>query len=223
MTIALSTSSHVETPRDRDETAFTPILREIWRAHAQVRAVTFVDITGECVDYCASLDPYEAQVLGAHLSVLMSQLRTSALRMGLVGPRFLRITAEKFELMVLRVSAAYALCIAIDAGSSVHRIVSAALAAIPKICQEMGSAHFLTKGVLAAAEVELEGDLASNYRPKRFREQGVAYDVSEVLGVWSESPPQYPAPIRGFRVRTDRGLEVNLVHDLEHNRWYCEL
>lgn len=54
-----------EALRDRPPTSIALLLEAFWRAHPEVVAVVFVDADGECIDYCTSIDPFDAKVAGA--------------------------------------------------------------------------------------------------------------------------------------------------------------
>ena len=59
-----------ETPRDMEETAFTPLLRRYIMSLLEVQAVVFVDDEGETVDYATRIPIYDAKVIAAQFHVL---------------------------------------------------------------------------------------------------------------------------------------------------------
>ena len=67
-----------EADRDQSESAFTAMLRRVWRSVPNVLSVSFVDYEGECIDYVSSVDPFEAKVSAAHMQVMLNGLRATA-------------------------------------------------------------------------------------------------------------------------------------------------
>ncbi len=64
--------------RDRPPTSIALILDAFWREYTEVVAVVFVDADGECIDYCTSIDPYDAKVAGATWLDATMRMRGSA-------------------------------------------------------------------------------------------------------------------------------------------------
>ncbi len=101
----------IEAPRDLDPTAFTEILRALWQTHAGVLAAVFVDSFGESVDYCSSVDPFEAKVAAATLLGIMQQCITISEQLALGTGTALSIRCDEREFLVHRVSADYLLVV----------------------------------------------------------------------------------------------------------------
>src|SRR5690606_3175504 len=70
-----------ESERDQVESNFTRLLREFMSTDPRYLASIFVDREGECVDYCAVIDPYDAKVAGAHLQVVLGEIRPAIKRL----------------------------------------------------------------------------------------------------------------------------------------------
>jgi hypothetical protein len=128
-------SPRSEAPRDEDETAFTPTLRSVWRAHHGIICVTFVDGFGECIDYCSEIDPFETKIMGAHLGLIMTDLlRSDASLHGEVIASCMRGKTRDF--FVYRVSDDYILGIVAHAGTPGHTVNRAASDAMDALRSE---------------------------------------------------------------------------------------
>ncbi len=109
------------TQRDRPDTEFSNILRRFFERHEKMRAAVFVDSEGECVDYCALLDPFDTKVFGAtwlstHNAMLrcMERLHAGQLRQWTVE-------GQTQTLVVRRVTDEYSLLVLLDAeGVTAH-------------------------------------------------------------------------------------------------------
>jgi hypothetical protein len=208
-----------EGPRDELETAFTPILRRVWTEVSTVLSVAFVDHEGECIDYVSSLDAFEAKVSAAHATMLIEQLRSRQQKLGLSVPVMLMIGATRRELWARRVTEEH-LLVAISA----HGAEAAGIAPV----LERAAAEFRREVAAALPpweaspplEVVLRAAVGWPYAPAAFTEEGVRVVVTDVLGRWTEHPDEPGIEERTcFRVRTDDGRELTLVHDPARPGW----
>jgi hypothetical protein len=207
-----------ESKRDLLETSFTPILRRIWDALPTVLAAVFVDLEGECIDYVSSLDPFEAKVSGAHAFVLVDSIRAGKGKLGLAEPIALAITGSARELWARRVSDEYVLVLVLAPGAD-HAQVRALLSrASREFRTEVGAPPASWEPANNALEVLVRSAIGWPYAPSEYSENGRRVPISAVLGRWTE-PVEGGADRVCFRVRTQEGQELTLVHDPTADAW----
>jgi hypothetical protein len=207
-----------EAKRDLLETAFTPILRRIWDSAPAVLAAVFVDLEGECIDYVSSLDPFEAKVSGAHALVLLDALRASRAKLGFEVPIALAITGSDRELWARRISDEYGLVLVLQPGID-HADVRRVLAAASREFREEVGAVTPAWEPAAKLEVIVRGAVGWAYAPASFSQEGVRVVVADVLGRWTEPGGALGDELVCFRVRTEEGQELTLVHDPGAEGW----
>lgn len=219
-----------EAKRDLLETSFTPILRRLWNAMPSVLAAVFVDLEGECIDYVSSLDPFEAKVSGAHAFVLVDSLRALRGKLGMQEPVSLSITGSERELWARRVSDDYVLVLVLMPGSD-HAQVSAMLArAGREFRAEVGAEPPAWEPESHALDVVVRAATGWPYAPAAYTERGQRVLIADVLGRWTEpieGAGEDPTPLVAdtapglvcFRVRTQEGQELTLVHDPSRDEW----
>src|SRR6185312_13404781 len=128
----------VEALRDQDESAFTAILRRVYDAVPAVLAVLFVDTEGECIDYVAAMEPYEAKVAGAHMHMLlkgMSLPRSSATMGETFG--FELLSADR-EVWVRRFCEEYLIVVLLERGFDTSELRDAVATAGREFREEAG-------------------------------------------------------------------------------------
>jgi hypothetical protein len=208
-----------EAKRDQVESAFTPILRRLFQQMPNMLAAVFVDAEGECIDYVSALDPYEAKVGAAHLHMLMRQLR--ALRANFVTgePFELEITTTLRELWVRRLGGEYLLISVLLPGFDRTDLRDALVFADHEFRAEVGLAPPSWETVPQRLSVRVRASPGWKYAPQGFSSDGMRVTITDVLGRWTE-----PAPLEGeelvcFRVRTQEGQELTLVHDPDGEGW----
>ena len=208
-----------EGPRDELETAFTPILRRVWTEVPSVLSAAFVDHEGECIDYVSSLDPYEAKVSAAHTTMLFEQLRTRQHKLGFAEPVTLMISATLRELWARRVTDEH-LLVAISAhGAEAAGIGPVLERAAAEFRREVG-VELPVWEPSPPLEVVVRAAVGWPFAPAAFTAEGVRVVVSDVLGRWVEHPEAPGIEERTcFRVRTDDGRELTLVHDPARPGW----
>ena len=195
------------------------MLRMLWNAVPSVLAAVFVDNEGECIDYVASIDPFEAKVCGAHASMLVGQLRAAQGKLGLVEPLALSISASERELWARRISDDHTLVVVSGHGTDPAAMWSALERAVRAFRDEVGLAVPAWE-LAPAVDVEVRSAVGWPFAPVAFTLHGTRTVVADVLGRWVESAQ---APARGdhtcFRVRTEAGHELTLVHDADGKGW----
>ena len=211
-----------EATRDQIESAFTPILRRIWSSAPAVLAAVFVDMEGECIDYVSSIDPFDAKVSGAHAHVLMDALRAKR-KLGLDEPITLEITGSARELWARRVSEEYLLVVVLEPGADHLQVRSVLSVAGREFRAEVGAASPAWEPAAGVLEVIVRAAIGWPYAPAAFSQQGVRVVVSDVLGRWTEPGGALGDELVCFRVRTEDGQELTLVHDPGGDGWLARV
>jgi len=205
--------------REELESAFTPILRKVWNAVPSVLAAVFVDNEGECIDYVSSIDPFEAKVCGAHASMLVTQLRAAQGKLGLLEPLALSVSASERELWARRISDDHTLVVVSGHGAEAADMWSALEGAVRAFRDEVGLPAPAWE-LSPAVDVEVRSAVGWPFAPVAFTLHGDRVSITDVMGRWIE-PPNAPGigEQTCFRVRTDAGHELTLVHDAGRNGW----
>lgn len=214
----------VESPRDLDESSFTPILRAVLYAVPGVLAVVFVDREGECVDYCSSLPPFDAKVIAAHMLIVTSELRERSARAG--EPWYLHVHGSERDIVVRRISDDY-LLVVVTRPSGVSSLLTETMElAVRELRIESGEVTPLWEPAPdSRVRVELRVSTTGwAYAPSAFWHLGDRTRVSDVLGRWIEQeqalrPGDPPIEIVCFMVRTEHGQELTLVHRVDEDSW----
>lgn len=208
-----------EAERDQLESAFTPILRRLWEASPAVLAAAFVDAEGECIDYVSSIAPFEAKVCGAHARVLMDDLSERGHKLGLRESVVLTLVASERELWSRRVTDEYLLVAVVLAGVE-HEGMDELLAATGRqFRDEVGAATPAWEPSRPTLEVVVRAAVGWPYAPAAFSQEGIRVRISDVLGRWIESRDGTSEELVCFRVRTEEGQELTLVHDPDADGW----
>ena len=205
-----------EAKRDQDESAFTPLLRALWASDRGVLAVSFVDGEGECVDYCGSIDPFDAKVLGAHMAVVVDELVRRNQRAGFGQPHHLHITADDREILARRVSDDYLLIVAVEPGGVTRAVWRGMEHTVDSLRREAGIDVPAWEPYEKPLDVEVRRSVGWPYAPVAFRRRDRRTEVADVLGRWLDEEEGWVC----FRVRTVGGREVTLAHDPDDNRWF---
>ena len=200
------------------ESEFTDILRRLLYRTAGLLAVAFVDSEGECVDYCSALDPYQAKVAGAQMLVTMTDL-SERMRCVNAGESFmLTIHGRDRDLIARRVSDEYLLVVVMKPRAVTQRLLGGIDEAAVELRREAGLGTPAWEVVHDSVRVDVGPAVGWPYAPCAFVGEGGEWiEISDVLGRWVEG--------RGlgarthFRVRTEGGEELTLVHDRGGDRW----
>lgn len=206
-----------ESPRDQAESAFTPILRRLLHRTTGVLAVCFVDDEGETVDYCAALAPYDVKVTGAHLRVIMGDLGARLERAGGGASWLLHVSGDGRDLLARRVSEEYLLVVLTKPRGVTRRLLGGVEQAVAELRREAGIAAPAWEPSASTVRVEVRDAVGWPYAPAAFHDEGQRVPVADVLGRWTEGTG--PRARICFRVRTEDGQELTLVHDRAQGRW----
>ncbi|MCB9591805.1 MAG: hypothetical protein H6719_03640 [Sandaracinaceae bacterium] len=207
-----------EYARDQAESAFTDILRRLLYRTTGLLAVAFVDGEGECVDYCSALDPYQAKVAGAQLLVTMTEIGERMGGLGAGTSFMLIVHGEKRDIVVRRVSEDYLLVVVTKPRALTRRLTGGIEHTVTELRREAGIEAPSWEPVLDSVRVEVRSAVGWPYAPAAFfGESGERIGIEDVMGRWMEGSGVESRVC--FRVRTDQGEEVTLVHDRAHDRW----
>lgn len=212
-----------EAARDQEATGFTPILRRVWSATPTVLAVAFADMTGECVDYASSLDPFDAKVSAAHALIVVSRVLESSERLGQGAPIMIEIAADEREIWARRVSEEYVLVVVTDAATD-RTVVGQAIARAVLELRDEGAISIPTWDMAPdTLQVEIRAAIGWAYAPAAYHQKGDRVLVSAVLGRWNEDAEADVAHQVCFRVRNERNQELTLVHEPVLDEWRLRL
>lgn len=206
-----------EAPRDQTESAFTPILRRLLHRTTGVLAVCFVDDEGECVDYCAALPPYDVKVTGAHMWVVLVELSARMAKIGGGETWLLHVSGEERDLVARRVSEEYMLAVVTKPRALTQRLIGGIEQAVAELRREAGIAVPEWEPVIDAVRVEVRTAVGWSYAPSAFHDEGRRIEIADVLGRWTEGSGASARVC--FRVRSEDGEELTLVHDRGLDRW----
>lgn len=208
-----------EAPRDQAESAFTPILRRLWEHLPSLLAAAFVDVEGECIDYWSRIDPYEAKVSAAHLHVLLARIAASWAKLGTGAAFGLEIQGSAREACVQRVSDEYVLVVLLATGTELSQRDDAIALACAEFRQEVGLLPPPWEMSQRPLAVRVRPATGWTYAPQVFSDGTVQVAITDVLGRWTEPPQLGADELVCFRVRTEDGRELTLVHDPDGNGW----
>ncbi|MFW5924899.1 MAG: hypothetical protein ACOC9O_01045 [Myxococcota bacterium] len=212
-------NARVESPRDQEESAFTSVLRRLWESSPGILAACFVDDEGECVDYCSTVDPFDAKVSGAYMRVVVDVVGGAVPRLGGGEMHALEAYGLERDLVARRVDPQYLLVVVADVGAVDSRVLDQIEAAVADLRHEAGVEVPGWDPQAAPLEVELREAVGWQYAPAAFLERGRRIVVSDVIGMWIESGGAAGGELSCFRVRTEEGVELTLAHDSERGRW----
>lgn len=206
-----------EAKRDELESAFTPILRRILQTLPTALCAVFVDTEGECIDYASSIDPFEAKVSGAHALMLVDGLRARQRKLGLHEPYALAIAGTEREIWARRITDDYMLVVVALPGAEATQMWTVLAAAAGEFRAEVGATAAPWEPT-TRLEVVVRAAVGWPYAPAAFSQHGVRVTVTDVLGRWTE-PGDGDEELSCFRVRTEDGQELTLVHDPNADGW----
>jgi hypothetical protein len=194
--------------RELDVTGFTEALETLVAALPEAESATFIDDEGEAVDLAARVDPYEARVAGAILSLPLHLARSFARRTGLGEVLGLWVVGERRAALTRRVGDGLDVVLVIEGTVARARVQEALSEAAESLRYEAGLA-----GEALGFEVESRTMSSGSVRPVAVIERGVRREVREVLGVLHE------ASVTHVLVRTEGPHELLLHYDRETQRW----
>lgn len=208
-----------ETARDQAENAFTVILRRLFQTVPALLSGVFVDLEGECIDYVAAIDVYEAKVCAAHMHMLMEGLRRARLLASTGDTYTLELVTSQREIWVRRIGEDYMLVVLLAHGFDRAEVHDAMACACREFRAEVGIAAPSWEERLESLSVRLRASAGWAYAPEGFTLDGERYTISDVLGRWTEAAHGGSAPLVCFRVRTQQGQELTLAHDERTDGW----
>lgn len=217
----------VESPRDMEESGFTPILRALVRSVPGVLAAVFVDAEGECIDYCSALPPFDAKVIAAQMLVVTMNVRDRVRARG--GELwFLHIHCGACDVLVRRIADDYALVL-VTQSTGLHSLLEESVElAVRALRAESGlRGPAWEPPPTPRVHVEVRRSTASwSYAPSAYWHRGERIRITDVLGRWIEIEDKRDGEARSsgrqlvcFLVRNERGHELTLAHDPERDVW----
>ena len=213
-----SRSPAEECERDQNESGFTRILRRLWIAHVEVSAAVFVDVDGECVDYCSSLSPFDDKVAGAQMRVVVDDVRRFASRVGAGEPSRLEIHGEARDLIARRLGEGYLLVVMTSAAGTNQALLTDVEAAADALRREAGLST-PTWDPTAGLEVRVRRSTGWQFAPRAFVQDERVHEITSVLGRWEETGLLLGGHLVCFRVQTIDGVETTLAYDPLEDRW----
>ena len=205
------------------ESAFCWVLRDLLRAAPEIRAATFVDGEGECIDYCARGDPFAAKVLGAQLRTAFADVRESARRMKAGELTRLDLATEGGTLLVARVRGDLVVAVSLDAADEgacdarVDRLVGDAVDALRA---EAGREPAFLAYCGEPLTVQTRAAVGWDYAPSAFELDARWWPIRAVLGRWDEAGGAAGGRLVRFRVRIADDEELTLTFDPSLDRWF---
>lgn len=208
-----------EAPRDQAESAFTSILRRLWDQLPSLLAATFVDTEGECIDYISRIDPFEAKVSAAHMHMLLREVGASFTKLE-AGPTFsIEIEASQREIWAQRVGEGYVVVAMFAAGSERAQREAAIAQACSEFRQEVGLQAPAWEKSRQRLSVRVRPAKGWQYAPETYSDGAVRVTITDVIGRWTEAGGVMGDELVCFRVRTEDGRELTLVHDPDGDGW----
>ena len=208
-----------EAQRDQAESAFTPMLRRVLHQVPAVLAAVFVDREGESIDYVSVIDPFEAKVGAAHMHHLLTQLRRPRLHQIAGEAVSFEIAAEDREFWVRQLGDEYLLVAITDVSVERAELRDAMTLASHEFRAEVGLTTPAWESAHNRLSVRVRPSPGWRFAPHGFSTGGVRVAISDVLGRWTEASDEGEEGLVCFRVRTQHGEELTLIHDPELQGW----
>jgi predicted regulator of Ras-like GTPase activity (Roadblock/LC7/MglB family) len=208
-----------EAQRDQAENAFTPILRRLFQHVPALLAAVFVDREGECIDYVSALEPYDAKVGAAHMHNLLTQLRGSRAHAVTGETVGFEISTTERELWLRQLGEDYVLIAILLPDFDRSELRNAVAFASHEFRAEVGLTTPGWEAIHGRLSVCVRESPGWQYAPEGFSNGSVSVAISDVLGRWTEASEADAAGLVCFRVRTQEGEELTLVHDPDAQGW----
>lgn len=201
-------------PRDQKASGFAPILQRLLDAVPAMLAVALVDFEGETVDYAGVLEPFDTRIAAAHLQLELRHVTDRlAPHTGPVRNLIVRTMTRHF--VVRPVAEGYALVMVLGRNSSFTVSERAVCQAEWELRTEAGWDTPCVAQHWVHARVEAEA--RDRWRPRRVL-LGDQWQKLEVMG----TVMGLAGGERGFRVRTENGVEMTLVRELQ-GQWFADV
>ena len=211
----------VETERDQVESAFTPILRGLFRSAPGVIAAVFVDHEGECIDYCVGIDPYDAKVAGAHLILVLSEIQPRVVSLMAGDALDFIVYGSERDLMLRRVSDGFALVVVTSAGTLDEVLMEHVEGVVDGIRRELHEAAPIWDVRLAPLDVEVRASGPWVFAPEVVRRGQERIAILDVMGRWEEGEHLPGGKLVCFRVHTEDYRELTLAYDVANKSWFA--
>jgi predicted regulator of Ras-like GTPase activity (Roadblock/LC7/MglB family) len=208
-----------EAPRDQAESAFTTILRRLWDQLPSLQAAAFVDADGECIDYVSRIDPFEAKVNAAHVHMLIGEIGASFGKLEAGRTFAIEIDASEREIWAQRVGEDYLLVAVFTAGFERAQRDAAIALACAEFRLEVGLQPPPWETARHRLSVRVRPATGWQYAPDTYSDGEVRVTIADVIGRWTEAGGVMGDELVCFRVRTEEGRELTLVHDPDGNGW----
>jgi hypothetical protein len=168
----------------------------------------------------SSLDAFDAKVSAAHATMLMGELRNRQHKLGLAEPFAFSIGASSRGLWARRVTDEHLLVAISDDDAEAHAVWPVIERAAAEFRREIG-ADLPPWEPSPPLSVFVRPAVGWPFAPAAFAEEGgERVVVTDVLGRWTEHPEAPALEERTcFRVRTQDGRELTLVHDASLDGW----
>jgi hypothetical protein len=206
--------------RNRPESPFAHILAGLLDTHRQVDSAAFVDRLGECIDYASRVDPFEAEVAGAQMQNVTSELVERMAKVASGGALVLwTVEAAHRDFVVRRVTEEHCVVLALIANGVTARLLRSlgALADALRREAQLDVPAWDVRGELY--QVNVRPSVGFGYAPEAVRLGDGAPTPVEVLGRWTERGFISGEEVICFRVRC-QGRELTLTHDRYLDRWH---
>ncbi len=208
-----------EAKRDMEVSEFTLILRRFWTAIPTALVAAFVDQEGECIDYVSCLEPYEARVNAAQIMSIVGTTFSLRDRHQFGEPHTIEVTTDDRELWARRINQEYTMVAVAFQGVDQSRMKRALVRTVHEFRDEVGIARPVWEPREDIIQVETRSATGWQYAPVAFVEDGKRVTISDVIGRWI-TPAELQAQDKVcFRIRTEFGEELTLVHDPDLDEW----
>jgi hypothetical protein len=194
--------------RDQPETPFAAILRRLVHRVPGARAAVLVDSEGETVDYAGRGEPYALRVAAAHWRIVLEHVRLSS-----PGTTWLAVAVGAVSFRIESLPDGYAVLLVVATGVGLPWGCDRAIAASgAELASEAGWG-----GNPPAPWYGLDVVTDARRRPTAVRTRAGTESI-EIIGRLVVGPGRRE---QGWRVRTRRGIEANLVREAG-SCWYVD-
>jgi len=209
-----------EAPRDQLEGPLTVLLRQLLLVSPQVLSAVLVDGDGETVDYCSQVDPYEAKVSGAMLSLALMQVRRFAEATDIGEVATLEVHGSEHDLAARNLGEGYSVAIVTEPGGCDQDVMTTMSRVGAAICEEAGLPAPTWDSEEPGLRVETREAVGWPFAPVSFA-WGDRHPIRivDVLGRWEEHGGLAGSQLTCFRVRLEDGQEETLAYDEVEDLW----
>jgi len=210
--------SRAEWPREQSDNAFTAMLRRMYQSVSAIVGVALVDAQGECIDCVSSVEPYGIQLAAAHMHSVFTALRGLRCAERVGETHAFELLAASSEAWVRLLGDDYVLVTVLSHGFDRSLLLEVSDRVASEFRAEVGLNPPAWEN-RRPLDVMLRSSVRWDYAPKSYFVGGARVEISAVLGRWIEQLTlDSPARVC-FRVRTEVGQELTLIHDERTERW----